>query len=633
MAKKRRVRRTSSFGKVQFPNDPITAYARDMVDGRLICGELAQYAGERHLRDIVDGESRGIYWRPEFKATNETGPLAFMPAVLPITAGEKAGQPFDPLPWHMFFVGSMFGWVLGNGRLRFRSGWAETGKGQAKSPLFGAIGIYMMGWHGISRAEVYSIGRDKATANVLFKDAVSMCRANIPGTEDGETDSLVSRDEVIIRGEGDNAWQIEKPDGDGGVSKFKALANGENVAGPRPVVVAADEIHLFKSGGIIEDWQRAIAKEPGDAFMLLGTNTPASTQLVGTELSESYQRIIKGEVQNDSAFGFIARVDVKDREKIFDNEKAWVKALPALNITFPIKNIRDEVTTARDRISTAMSVKRLYFGIPVGVVGFWMLEEPWQAVQAPVDPDDHKGEKCWLSLDLSKKNDLTALSGAWKREADADFDGADHIYAKSWYWTTKAGLADRAIADVAPYVQWAADPAVDFTAVPGATIDKTFVAGKVAKICAEHDVQFLAFDPAGMADFMAACEQIGLAVWLYEGPDKPEGTGLKLVRHSQGPKRIFEGKQLTMPTSIERLEDGVLNSTVTIDDSPVTNMCAANAIVETDGQENRFFDKAKSRGRIDGLVTTVMVTGAATNELKEGGLDHSDWYANPVMLA
>lgn len=63
-----------------------------MVDGRLIVGELARYAGERHLKDIVDGESRGIFWRPEVKALNPEGPLAFMPAVLPITAGAKAGH-------------------------------------------------------------------------------------------------------------------------------------------------------------------------------------------------------------------------------------------------------------------------------------------------------------------------------------------------------------------------------------------------------------------------------------------------------------------------------------------------------------------------------------------------------------
>ncbi|WP_303713851.1 hypothetical protein [Brevundimonas naejangsanensis] len=131
----------------------------------------------------------------------------------------------------------------------------------------------------MKRSEVYAIGQDRATANVLFKDGVAMCRANIPETPEDETDSLVSRGEAIIRGEGDNAWKIEHPETG---SKFQSLANGEAISGPRPTAVLADEIHEFKSGASIETWQRAIAKMPGDAMMLLGTNTPATTQIVGT---------------------------------------------------------------------------------------------------------------------------------------------------------------------------------------------------------------------------------------------------------------------------------------------------------------------------------------------------------------
>lgn len=546
--------------------------------------------------------------------------------MLSITEGSKVGEPFNLLPWHQFCVGSLFGWRKDSGRMRFRSGWLETGKGQAKSPLMAAIGLYMMGYYGVQRAKVYAIGQDKATANVLFKDAAAMCRAPLPGTDPEDNDTLEARGDVIIRGFLDNAFKIEHPDTN---SVFQSLANGEAISGPRPTLVSADEIHEFKSDSSLETWQRAIAKMPGDALMLLGTNTPASTQLVGTEYSNFYQRVARGEFIDDEAFAFIARVDKADQEKVFDNEACWEKALPALGITFPIENIRGQVDTARERLSTAMSVKRLYFGIPLGVVGFWMDEEPWAAVQAPVDPEAHKGEKCWLSLDLSKKNDLTALSACWKRDANLEHAVDEHLFVKSWYWTTQAGLADRARRDVAKYVEWAEDPAVDFTAVPGATIDKTFAAAQVAKICAEHDVEFLAFDPAGMADFIAACEQIGFPVWLYEGPDKPEGTGLKLVKHNQGKRRVFEDKQLTMPTSIERLEDAILDGAITIDNSPVTYMCAANAIVDSDGQDNRCFDKAKSHGRIDGLVTTAMATGAATNDLKECG-DLSDFFKNAV---
>lgn len=576
-----------------------------MVDGRLVVGELARHAGERHLRDIVDGEKRGLHWRPE-KAAHVLG---FFPAVLTITAGSRANHPFDPLPWHTFFVGSLFGWVKDSGRLRFRSAWAETGKGQAKSPMFGAIGLYLMGWYNIPRAEVYSIGQDKATANVLFKDATAMCRANIPGTPDGETDTLESRGEVIIRGEGDNAWKIEHT---ASGSKFQALANGEAISGPRPIAVLADEIHEFKSAHPIETWKRAIAKMPGDGFMLLGTNTPASTQIVGTEYSEFYQKIARGEIVDDEAFAFIARVDKVDREKVFENEECWVKALPALNITFPVENIRGEVNTAKQLTSTAMSVKRLYFGIPLGSVDFWIAEEAWVEVQGHVDVPSLRKCKCWLSLDLSQKNDLTALTAVW-------VDETGHLWAKTWYWTTKEKLKDRARADNAPYEQWVESPSIDLEAVPGSVIDKTFVAAKIKELVSENEcVEFLAFDPAGIGDFIAACDQIGFPVWKWEGPDKSVGQGLKLVSHAQGTRIIFEDKQLCMPRSVERLEDRILEKTITIDSSPVTYWCAGNALLISDGQKNRAFDKKRSRGRIDGLVTIAMAVGAATNELKEG---------------
>lgn len=581
------------------PSDPTTKWARDVVDGRIVAGELVCHAAERHLKDIVDGSLRDIYWAPE-RAEHALG---FYPNCLSITEGALVGKPFNLLPWHTFAAGSLFGWRKSSGRMRFRSGWLETGKGQAKSPFMAATGLYMMGYYGVLRAKVYAIGQDKATANVLFKDAAAMCRAPIPGTDPEDQDTLEARGEVIIRGFLDNAFKIEHPATN---SVFQSLANGEAISGPRPTLVSADEIHEFKNNTSIETWKRAIAKMPGDALMLLGTNTPASTQIVGTQYSEYYQKVSKGEIRDDEAFGFVARVDKADRENVFDNEDCWQKALPALGITFPVENIRGEVNTARELLSTAMSVKRLYFGIPTGSVDFWIAEEAWAAVQGPVDAAALRKCKCWLSLDLSQKNDLTALTAVW-------IDEAEHLWAKTWYWTTKEKLADRARADNAPYEEWVEDESIDFEAVPGAVIDKTFVAAKVKEFLSENDaVEFLAFDPAGIGDFIAACEQIGFPVWKWEGPDEPAGVGLKLVSHGQGTRVIFEDKQLCMPRSVERLEDRILEKTITIEQSPVTYWCAGNALLIADGQKNRAFDKKRSRGRIDGLVTIAMAVGAAS---------------------
>jgi phage terminase large subunit-like protein len=333
--------------------------------------------------------------------------------------------------------------------------------------------------------------------------------------------------------------------------------------------------------------------------MVLGTNTPAADQTVGTEYSDMVQRVVTGQAMDDATFGFIARVD-KDDDPLND-ETCWGKSLPALGITYPVENIRSRVNQARLMLSEALATKRLYFGIPVGSTEFWISEEAWNSCQGVVDEAEMEGKPCWLSLDLSKKNDLTALTACWK-------DG-DRLWTKSWYWTTKDHLLERERDDGEPYGQWIGEGWLN--AVPGSVIDKTFVAAHVAQFCRRHQVQFMAYDSAMIQDFVAACEDIGFDAWKYEGPDKPQGNGLKMIAHGQGTRILFRDGALSMPTSIVALEDAVLNGKITIDRNKVTEMCARNACIVSDAMNNRAFDKKRSRGRIDGMVTNAMAVGAA----------------------
>lgn len=581
-------------------NDPATRYACDALDGKIVAGELVKAACRRHLKDLDGGSGRGL----KFDAAKAKRHCGFFPAVLTVTEGAAAGKPFSLLPWHSFVVASLFGWQRSDGLRRFRMAWLETGKGQAKSPLMAGIGIDMMGFAGKERSEVYAIAGDKDQANVLFKDAVAMCRANLPGRDEDEFESLESRGDVVIRGTGDHAWKIEHP---ATSSKFMSMASVDSISGPRPYAVLADEIHEFKTAYALQIWKAAIDKMSGDPLMVLGTNTPASNQIVGTEYSELFQKVVTGQADDDSLFGFIARVDESDRETVFDNEACWQKALPALGITYPIDNVRKRVNTAKLMLSEALSTKRLYFGIPVGTEGFWTTQEAWDSCQGTFDEADMVGAPCWLGLDLSKKNDLTALTACWRKDGK--------LYVKTWYFTTKSGIHDRARDDNAPYDQWAEQGFLE--AVPGATIDYEFVASKVKGLVdAGHDVRFLAFDPAKIDDFIDACGRIDFAVWKFEGPDELAGDGLMLVRHGQGTRIVFVERALCMPKSIEKLEDAILNGSVVIDKNPVTTMCASNAIIVADPMNNRAFDKRRSRGRIDGMVSIAQAVGAAHNEFE-----------------
>ncbi|WP_282076316.1 terminase large subunit [Epibacterium ulvae] len=586
------------------PIDQTTQYARDVVSGRIVAGKFVRAQCQRHLDDLQSGPDRGLTWDVE----QAERAIRFFPAMLTITEGAKEGEPFTLLPWHLFVVGSIFGWRTAEGFIRFRFVWLETGKGQAKSPLMAAVGIYLSGFYGRKRAEVYCIGETKDTARVMFRDAVAMLRGPIPG-KGGLTLEEVA---YVIRGTGDLAYSVEHTDSG---SFMRPIANGDAISGPKPILVAGDEIHEMKTNKAIEMWRAAVAKKYGDSILMLGTNTPSADQQVGTDYSEFCQKVVIGDFNDDSVFAYIARVD--DDDDPLEDESCWIKALPALGLTYPIENVRKLVVTAKQQISTQLTTKRLYFGIPIGSAGFWTSEQAWSEVQRKIDEEAMRGRRLHLSLDLSQKNDLTALSGCWEGEK---------LSVKTWYWTREYEIQSRSTADQIPYRDLEA--ADELTITPGRVIDYTFVAKQIADIYARHDVVQIAVDSARLEDLMDAMKEQGFDHWLYEGEDTPAGIGLKIVRHKQGKQVSFDGKFLCMPTSINQLEDHMLSGTVEIDRNGLTTICASNTVVEADAMKNKMFDKNRSRGRIDGMVTIAMAVGSATATMEaqksDSYLDNGD---------
>lgn len=591
----------------------------DVVEGRIVSGKLMRLACERHLRDLKTGPARGLRW----DAAAAAHALGFFPACLTVTAGAKEGEPFHLPSYTTFVVGSLFGWKREDGRLRFRSSWVEAGKGQIKSPVAAAIGIYTLGWRGIARAECYAIAKDRNQANVLFQDAAAMAVAPIPGDEDGN--SLVTKGFILPRGTGNMTWSLEHPDTR---SVFKSLAGDERVNGPRPSFVAADEIHEWKTDGPLRTWRSAGAKMPGDFLLWMSTNTPAADQIVATELSEHHQKILRGEVDDDAAFVMICRVDEDDSP--LEDETCWAKAMPCLGITFPIENVRIEVNSSRASVGTRLNTERLYFGVPVGSSAYWIDLDSWEAVQGSVPLERFRGRRVVLSLDLSQKNDLTALGiGA--------IDDEDRILATVRYWKPKERLALAAVEDKAPYDKWAAANPPLLLTTPGRSIEYEFVAAEVRKLCDVLDVELLAFDPAHISEFRKACDRIGFDTWIFD-PDEYPGSGLKMAVHGQGRMGMHSSKALWMPRSLQQLEDRILRGPgrggIVIDESPVTKWCSGNAAVQADAQNNRHFVKKLTRGRIDGVVALAMLAGAMTApdilEPRGGSLD--DFLANPVFI-
>ena len=131
--------------------DRTTTYAEDVIAGETVAGRLVRLACERHLRDLDQAEDRGLVW--DVAAADRA--LEFI-SFLALFEGKHAGQPFILEPWQAFIVGSIFGWKRPNGFRRFRTAYIEAGKGQGKTPMLAAIGLYGLVADGEAGAECVS---------------------------------------------------------------------------------------------------------------------------------------------------------------------------------------------------------------------------------------------------------------------------------------------------------------------------------------------------------------------------------------------------------------------------------------------------------------------------------------------
>jgi phage terminase large subunit-like protein len=197
-------------------------------------------------------------------------------------------------------------------------------------------------------------------------------------------------------------------------------------------------------------------------------------------------------------------------------------------------------------------------------------------------------------LDLSEVNDLTALVMIGK------VDGVWH--AKPTFWLPEEGLYERARKDRVPYDEWHRSGYL--ATVPGASVSYEYVAEWLRGFFDKHNVVKLAFDRWNWRHLKPWLERVGFT---------EEALAEKFVEFGQG----FQ----SMSPALRDLEGEILNGHLAHGDHPVLKMCASNAVVQSDPSGNRKLSKAKSTGRIDGMVALAMAMGVAP--LKDESVDIS----------
>lgn len=562
-------------------------------------GPYVRAACDRHLRDLKEGPARGLAWDVE-KASRAIG---FFKDVLTVEVEEKDDYgeiqsraiPFILEPWQAFIVGSLFGWINEVGLRRFRRAYVEAGKGSGKSPLAAGIGHYMLTAMGKLRAEVYSAATDKDQASILFRDAVSMWERS-PGLRNRLHPSGVNP-----------VWQLTDLSRS---SFFKPISSEKKgKSGIRPYCALIDEVHEHPDNSVIE-MMRAGTKGNQEALIFEITNSGFDKRSVCGQEHDYAVEVATGAKENDAWFSYVCAVE--DNDDPFEDESCWIKANPNLGVSISPDYVREQVVEAKGMPSKEGLVRRLNFCQWTESENSAIPRKVWKQCKAEKEIDAE--EMCELhgrpfgGLDLSRTRDLTAFTLTWLIDPTPD---KWKFASKTWFWTPKDTLSERAKRDRAPYVEW--EKAGHLEAVPGPRISYRWVASALAGLCARYDPVVIGCDQYGLEQLNEQLSEIG--------------TTLPCVVHPQGfNRRVIDKKEETellgetgaeevalwMPDSINKLEAALLEIRITVDPNPVMEMCSASVVFEQNRTGHRMFDKAKAVSRIDGMVSLAMSIGMAT---------------------
>lgn len=360
--------------------------------------------------------------------------------------------------------------------------------------------------------------------------------------------------------------------------EYQAIsADAAGAHGGSPILAILDEVGQVRGphDAFVEAIETAQGAYEGKA-LLIAISTQAATD--GDLFS-----IWLDDAEKSKDPRIVSRVYSAPEDCELMDRDAWKVANPALGVFRSVSDVEDFASRAVRAPTAENSFRWLYLNQRIEASAPFVSKGVWKACGDPVG--EFTGP-VYAGLDLSSAHDLTAFVMI------SLIDGIWHV--KPTFWLPGEGLLEKSRQDRVPYDLWSRQGHLQTT--PGKSVEYEFVAHRLWEFVSQYDIRKIAFDRWGFRH---------LRPWLLKAgfpEDGLDGEGGLFEEFGQGTK--------SMTPALRALESDLLDRRVAHGNHPVLEWCAKNAIVAgTD--DNRKLDKAKSTGRIDGMVALAMARAVA----------------------
>lgn len=535
---------------------PVDAYAEGVVSGKITAGEFIRLACERHLRDLKTGKVRGLYF--DYEAADHA--LEFY-RFLRHSKGEWAGCTFQLEPWQQFIIGSIFGWKRADGFRRFRTAFIEVPRKNGKTTVAAGVGLYLLIADGEPGPEIYAAATKRDQAKIVWDEAASMVR---------KSPALAKR--IRIVNSKSNMHILENR------ARFEPLgADADTMDGLNIHGAIIDELHAHKTRAVWDVLETATgARRQPLIFAITTAGTDKNS--VCYENHEYATQILKGVIQDDTFFAYIASIDEGDD---WTDPKVWAKANPNLGVSVKLDDLERKCEKAKKMPAAQNAFLRLHLNVWTQQVDRWIDLNLWDEQAGIVVEEDLRGRVCYGGLDLSSVSDITA----WVMVFPHD-DDQETVDVLCRFWCPEARLHDDQNRYRDQYRAWAKQGYLKVT--PGDAIDYGFVKAQILQ-----DAQTFRLVDLNIDRLFQAHQ---LAMELMD-------EGLTVIGMGQG--------FTSMAAPMKEFERRLLARKIRHGGNPVLRFMADNVAVKQDAAGNLKPDKASSQSKIDGIVALVMALDRA----------------------